>query len=493
MTWPEIAIAQMLQVFFVYGLAFFVLGVAVALEASRTESIRQARAMWPLAAFGILHALHEWAEMFVIIGQGGFAPQIANPFEVLHLLLLALSFTALIFFGTQNLSPGRQSRSLLWVGPGALLLYGLSVWLLGWWLNWQLSAWYSSAEALARYGLAIPGTVLAAATFLAQRRRFLRLNQPIFARDLLWAAVALLAYGVIGQGFVKPSSLFPSNIVNTETFQAWFGFPIQFLRAATAILLTVFVIRFMRSFEHHRQETLSAARQRVQEEIVRRDELRQEFLHSIVAAQEEERGRIARELHDELGQVLTGLAIGLRGVQSSLADPDLSLRQLGELEKVAVQALTEMRHLVTELRPAVLDDMGLEAALRHYIDRFITLTDVETSLVLKDIQRRLPSDIETILFRIAQEALTNIARHSGAKHAWVDLSHAEDHASLQIEDDGSGFDPEEVFEGDDRTGCGLLGIQERVKLANGEVRIQSSPGQGTTLRITIPLESEGGK
>jgi signal transduction histidine kinase len=333
--------------------------------------------------------------------------------------------------------------------------------------------------------------VLAAGMLLAQRRRFLRLNQRIFARDLLWAALALLLYGAIGQAFAKPSSLFPSGSINTETFQAWFGFPIQFFRASMAVLMAVFIIRYMRSFEYHQQEILTAARQRVQEEVARRDELRQGFLHRIVAAQEEERSRIARELHDEMGQMLTGLAVGLRGAQTSAAEPDLLLHQLSELEGMAVQALTNMRDLVTDLRPALLDDIGLAAALRHYKDRFVSIARVETTLTLENIQHRLPGEIETILFRVAQEALTNIARHSEAKQAWIDLRHTHDRVTLKIKDNGRGFDQNLPPDGDDRTGWGLLGIRERVKPANGEMKIQSAPGQGTILTVRIPLEDEG--
>jgi signal transduction histidine kinase len=283
--------------------------------------------------------------------------------------------------------------------------------------------------------------------------------------------------------------VFPSGIINSETFYAWFGFPIQFLRAATAILLTVFVIRFMRSFEQNRQESLAAARLQVQEEIAARDAQSQECLRRVVVAQEEERSRIARELHDELGQVLTGLAIGLRGVQASLANPDLSLRQLGELEAVAVQALTKMHHLVTDLRPAVLDDMGLAAALRHYADRFASLTGVKPVLTLDKTQHRLPAEIETILFRVAQEALTNVARHSGAKQAWIDLFQADDQVILKIKDNGCGFDRHARPDGD--TGSGLLGIRERLRPANGELTIHSTPEQGVTLTVRIPLEGEG--
>jgi signal transduction histidine kinase len=335
--------------------------------------------------------------------------------------------------------------------------------------------------------LAIPGAILAAWVLLSQRRRFLRQKQTAFANDLLWAALAFLLYGIVGQFFVNPSPLFPSNIINAETFQAWFIIPVQLFRAIIAVIIAVFTIRALRAFEFHRQQELVTARRQVQEEIAQRDALRQEFLHRVVETQEEERARIARELHDELGQTLTGLALGLRGAQISVDKPDLLKMQLGQLEGMAVQALSNMRHMVTELRPALLDDMGLPAALRHYTENFSTLTGVETTLTMGPHHARLPGDIETILFRITQEALTNVARHAQATHTQVDLHCNHNYAALNIKDNGIGFDPDIISSDSDRPCWGLMGMQERVNLTNGTMQIHSQTGKGTKLIIKVPL------
>jgi signal transduction histidine kinase len=255
--------------------------------------------------------------------------------------------------------------------------------------------------------------------------------------------------------------------------------------------VAVFTIRALRAFEHNRQRELATARQRLNEEIIRRDALRQEFLQCIVTTQEDERARIARELHDELGQTLTGLAVGLRGAQMSVEDPNLIKEQLDQLEEMAVQALGNMRHLVNELRPALLDDMGLPAALRHCVDSFATLTGMQTTLAVNGENGRLPGDTETVFYRITQEALTNIARHAQASRAWVELSCYEDEATLQVKDNGIGFDPAWVSNDNSRSGwgLGLMGIKERAKLIEGHVQIDSAPGKGTNLSITVPLNS----
>lgn len=494
MNWFAILGVRIPHIYFIYGLAFFVLGLAVALAIGRAGASRFHWAMQPLAFFGLAHGSHEWVEMFAIIGQETYGFQPSASFEALRLVLLAVSFVSLVIFGVRMLNRARRpSRLSLWVSLGMLALYGLGVGLLGRWLAWQGPAWLAAAHVLARYSLAIPGAMLAALALLAQRRAFLQTNQAVFANDLLWAALAFLLYGVVGQFFVGPSLLFPSNVINASTFQGWFGVPIQLFRAAMAGVIAVFTIRALRAFEYSRQQELAAARRQVAAEISRRDMLRQEFLQRIVETQEEERTRIARELHDELGQVLTGLAIGLRGAQASLDNKGLLRGHLAQLEGMAVRALGNMRGLVNQLRPSLLDDVGLPAALRHHVENFSSLTGVDTHLNICRDQQRLPCDVETVLFRVAQEALTNIARHARASQVWIDLLCDAGWVALYIRDNGIGFElPAQRVGGDKQSGWGLMGIRERVNLADGEFDIQSEPGQGTRLVVKVPLKNIGG-
>jgi signal transduction histidine kinase len=207
-----------------------------------------------------------------------------------------------------------------------------------------------------------------------------------------------------------------------------------------------------------------------------------------VAAQEEERGRIARELHDEIGQTLTGLATGLRGVQQSLShDPERARLQLGQLEGMTVKAIGELSRMVADLRPSLLDDMGLHAALSWYTDEVNRRGSTRVELEIEGPAARMSHEIETTLFRIAQESLNNVIRHAGAKQAQVRLAYDNGNARLQISDDGVGFDPTRVLDGDAQSGWGLVGIRERVQLAGGECRIESALGKGTTVTVEIPL------
>ena len=282
MTWQEFFTVRIPHIYFVYGLAFFVLGLAVALEVWRAEPHRLRQIMWPLALFGIIHGTHEWLEMFVIVGRQNYGFEETIQFETFRIILLTLSFIILVVFGAQPTSRFRTvPYAWLWIALGTLALYALAIGLISRWLVWPTPEWFAAADTLARYMLAIPGAVLAAVVLLSQRKRFLRQNQTVFANDLFWAAVAFLLYGLVGQFFINPSPIFPSNVINALTFQEWFIIPVQLFRTIMAITIAIFIIRALRAFEYNRQQELAIARQRVQQEIAQRDTLRQEFLHQV--------------------------------------------------------------------------------------------------------------------------------------------------------------------------------------------------------------------
>lgn len=235
-------------------------------------------------------------------------------------------------------------------------------------------------------------------------------------------------------------------------------------------------------------------------ELQAREELRGELLHQAVKAQEQERQRIARELHDSTGQTLTALGLGFAAASETVkTDPVLAAQQLTELKVMSTQALQDLRDMIHNLRPSMLDDLGLVPALKSLVQRVDerlaqTSQPVDVQFRVNGRRRRVQPDIETIIFRIAQEALTNITKHAAAQNAAVSLQFGEDELTLRVFDDGQGFDPEVVFgeNGRQRRAWGLLGMQERVGLVGGEVKIESARGQGTIIQVTIPLKDEEG-
>ena len=205
-------------------------------------------------------------------------------------------------------------------------------------------------------------------------------------------------------------------------------------------------------------------------------------LRRVVGAQELERRRLARELHDETGQALTSILLGLKSVEDARSEQDLRAATT-QLRELVITTLQDVRRLAVELRPKALDDFGLVPALERLVETFSEQTGMQVELEPRLGDERLPSEIETALYRIMQEALTNVVKHAQAKHVSIVLSRRENSVSALIEDDGRGFAP-----GDKREdGLGILGMQERIALVNGRLTVESSPGKGTTLAVDVPL------
>lgn len=485
----EVFGARLPHIYLLYGLAFFALGLAVALELGRTLDSRFKRALRPLVVFGVVHGFHEWFEMFELIGEQTYDFVAPTWLDWIRVAVLAFSFLALSAFGLGMLRPSPQFLGRnVWFLLTMLSVYLMGVLEIGAWQDWSVSDWIRAADAWTRYTVGIPGALLAAWGLLIQRRMFLREGLSEYANSLIGAAVAFALYGAVGQLFVSPGPLFPSTAINTERFLDTFGMPVQLFRAAMAGLVAFFTIRALRAFDVHRRRQLAAAQREAQEAVARRDALRGELLRRSVTAQEEERSRIARELHDEIGQMLTGLATGLRGVQQSLADdPDRARLQLRQLEGMTVKAIGELSRMVADLRPSLLDDMGLHAALSWYTDEINRRGPTQVELAIEGPPSRLSPEIEITLFRITQESLNNVVRHAHASRARVELAYDNGLARLQVSDDGIGFDADTVLEGELESGWGLAGIQERVQLVGGQCRIRSAPGKGTTVMVEVPL------
>jgi len=203
----------------------------------------------------------------------------------------------------------------------------------------------------------------------------------------------------------------------------------------------------------------------------------------IIEAQEEERQRVARELHDQSGQSLTTMLVRLRLLERS-EDAAQARLHVQELRKLTAQALEEIRRIALELRPKILEDLGLCEALAWRADELNASAAVRASLQTSGMDHRLSRELELALYRVAQEALTNIARHSQAKTAQVSLRQVAGRVTLSIVDDGAGFDAEAVLA--HPSGLGLAGMRERLALVGGSLQVQSTPGQGTVLIASAP-------
>ena len=204
-------------------------------------------------------------------------------------------------------------------------------------------------------------------------------------------------------------------------------------------------------------------------------------------AQEEERRRLARDLHDEVNQALTAILLRLEALAQE--SPPEHAQEVAELKRLVNQAMEELLNLARQLRPSALDDHGLMPAIGTQLKRFSARTGVEVSLNTDGDPDTLPEDVQTAVYRILQEALANVGRHAGATAVTVEIDAAGGRLELHVRDDGAGFDPGTLARrsnGDGPgAGLGLSGMAERARLAGGELDVRSAPGGGTTVTLRI--------
>ncbi|NJN65854.1 MAG: PAS domain S-box protein [Chloroflexaceae bacterium] len=228
---------------------------------------------------------------------------------------------------------------------------------------------------------------------------------------------------------------------------------------------------------------VSESRRLLQEVRVAHERL-QSLSRRLVEVQEAERRHIARELHDEIGQSLTGLHLLLE-MTSRLPTPETVGKNVQEARTLVNELIAQVREMSLNLRPAMLDDLGLLPTLRWFFQRYTTQTDIRVHFRHTGMEQRFASEVETVVYRLVQEALTNVARYAGVDEVTVRLWSDQDTIGLQVEDEGKGFDPEMAFA--QATSSGLAGMRERVMLLGGDLVIESSPGSGTCVAAELPL------
>lgn len=234
--------------------------------------------------------------------------------------------------------------------------------------------------------------------------------------------------------------------------------------------------------EESENEALSA-------DLRRHMDQQQGLLKRLITAQEDERARVARDLHDELGQDLAGLAVGLEAVERLWErNPEHARRQLAEMRRHIAGTTDRTYDMILTLRPPMLDDLGLVSALRAHAERVLNNTGIRFTLEACDTPCRMAPQSETAVFRIFQEALSNSVRHAQAGAVHVSLAQSDGVFTVSIADDGRGFDPASVTpDGAQARGMGLLGMQERVAQCGGTFALETAPGRGTRITIRIPI------
>lgn len=472
-------------IYFFYGLAFFSMGLLVAMEGGRSTDARLRMALRPLAGFGVVHAAHEWLSMFNVMGH---IDQNLRFVFFISFSLLAFSFLSLAAFGAYLVLGAESTWRVSLVIPLALE----AVWVFG---LFSFKGTYLQPDLLiiadvwTRYSIAIPASLLAASGLIVQQRAFRRAGLVRFGRDSLWASVSFGWYGLVGQLFSQPSLLPPSTFLNSDLFTTLFGFPVQLLRAITAIFASVFVIRFLRAFQVQSDHQIAELQKARLHESQQREQLRADLFRKVVGAQESERQRIARDLHDETGQSLTAIGMGLRGLSDEINEKRRR-DTLSHLQTLTSDSLKELQRIIADLRPAHLDDLGLSATLRWYASRIHELTSISARVDIEGNEPALDDAVKITIFRIVQEALNNVIKHSQAANVNIRLDYQKKEAIVFIRDNGKGFDMNAVQSRIGRVSLGLAGMEERAMLLGGSLSIHSQPDYGTEVEAVIPYQIE---
>jgi signal transduction histidine kinase len=451
-------------ILFVYGLGFFILGFAILLQTRQSSRLELARSLRWLGAFGFLHALHEWGDLFIPIQADHLGEMMVRSLYAIQLVALAASFACLFEFGISVLRPFHGARWLRGLPAMLLAAWGVVCFFVLLPLATDLRAWQAAANALARYFLGFPGGMLAAYGLREHAVRRIRpLNAPQIYRTLRVAGVALGIYAVLA-GLIPPRvDFFPGSLINSTSFEQAVGIPPIVFRALLSLIIAVAVIRSLEIFDLETQRKLEQLEQ-------------QQIIHA-------EHERLARDLHD--GAIQKVYTAGLL-VESAarIAEPasEVGLR-LERSVAVLNDAVADLRHNLADLHhPEALpsgknvDEMLADlAADPHYN----TLVSISLDVQLPE-SKSLSALRASHAMAVVNEALANVMRHARAGKVRIQARDLGPRLQILVMDDGAGFSP------DAQPGYGLRNMRDRARLLNGDIAFTGAPGRGTTVTLEVP-------
>ena len=452
-------------IYFIYGLMFFVLGLAIALQSRHSSHLELARSLNWLAAFGFLHGFHEWGDLFIPLQSEYLASGIVLLLHYFHLVLLAVSFACLYGFGLALLEPLKHRR-VLHIGFASLLVSWLFLSLFpfrAWYTDFK--TWQNAVDALARYFIGLPSGLLAAYALREHTlKRITPYDVPGIVRALQLSGIAMALYALAAGLIVPPVPFFPGNWLNTDTFTRYLLVPPQLIRALIGLAMAGTTIRFLEIFDVETTRQIEAMQQ-------------QQMLA-------DERERIARELHDgTIQKVYTaGLLVSSAG---KLAEQDTPLAsRLATAVGVLDDAIGDLRQNLSQLHTPAGSPEPLKLAIQKLATdpRFSSLVAVDLKLDLPDSCFLRP-ERNIHVMAILQEALANVVRHAHARHVSITADCRADSLRVMVRDDGIGLSSH-VTEGH-----GLRNMRDRASLLHGQLAVEKL-AKGTRMTLDIPMEEQ---
>ncbi len=449
---------------FVYGLAFFVLGLAIALQSVHSSRLELARSLSWLAAFGFVHAFVEWGDLFIPLQRSYLDAEYIRDLQYLHLLILGISFACLFEFGVVLLEARRQREWPHVIVAGLLALWFFVTFFPLRNLITDFQSWYNVGNALARYFIDLPGGLLAAYALRKHTLQYIRpMNVPRIVRAMQTAGVSLAIYAVAAGLLVPPVGFFPGNWLNSDTFSRIFIVTPPIVRAAIGLVIAISTIRALEIFDVETARQIESIEEQ-----------------QLVAS---ERERIGRELHDGALQKVYTAGLLVESAKRLVPAESPVEGRLATAAGVLNDAISDLRQNLGELRPPKRASMPLDQAIRELATdpRFGSLVKIDLDLHVP-ASAALTSDRSAHILAIVQEALANTVRHAHARHIEIRAEPIDGRLILSIRDDGAGI-PTHVAQGQ-----GLRNMRERAALLQGTLEIKPMD-TGTSVVLDIPWET----
>ncbi len=455
-------------VYFLYGEAFFVLGLSIALQSRKHSQLALAKRLWLLAVFGLVHGVYEWGAVFIPIQQTYLPVEAIVVLRVLQLLLGAVSFFALFQFGVGLIVDGRVNPGYWSALPGAVMLIWTMAMIVGETkLNVNLDDVLVLGDVLARYMMAVPGALAAAWGLWRQANQVDEMDLPRIARSFRGAAYAFIGYAIVS-AITPRADLFPASVINYDSVIQAIGVPVPVFRAVLGATIAYLII--------HGSEIFDVETDRLLEEVGQ------------ARAIAVDRERIGRELHDGIIQSL--YAAGL-----ILEDATLTIDEdAGRAQSRIRQVIDALNRTIADIRRYILDlrgenDQGdWQTGLGELVRAFRLETLIEAQFQTRGTpDKSLTREKAGHLLTIVREALNNVKRHARATRVDVTLDYRPNELELDIRDNGVGFS--QTRPGARRpTGeqQGIRNMQERATLMGARIHVHSAPNQGTLVRVIFP-------
>lgn len=476
----EILQLNVLPMYFLYGLSFYTMGIAIALQYRSYSSFRLAKRLSLLAAFALLHGLSEWGSVFIPVKMPDFGNFPLWKLLAIQRMLQSVSYLFLFYFGVKLIADSRN-HNLYW---GVTLSTGVFLGWLAYFARFiplvetnQQIEWLVHSEYWSRYLLAFPAGLFTAYGLYLQVPELERIKDRVVLRNLWLAIVAFVLFAIFS-GLVVPHRInWFSGLLNADMLRQYTGLPIELLRTATAILATWSITSMLAIFDLEKQRHIMERRR----------------LEAVIR----ERERFARDLHDDVIQSIYGLGLEL---QTTLPIIDKDQKQAARQVKTVVERLNMVIHTLRgyiHVLETEKDDEDLKTVMSAMINQFrdktgfnvnlnfptSTVDYIRPTVVVRDWQNQLQ--------QIIREGLNNIIRHAQASRAEIDIRVESDFLVVTVADNGKGMDLKYLDTNlDDRHHLGLRNMQARAALLGGDMVIKSRPGEGTRLVISIPLAVE---